>query len=101
MPPNLDNKCIERNFHLSEKKTIKMTESKTEIKEDSTEINDDEELDLTSIREIESSGDPKRDKVCLYPEFQSLPYRRSERCCSKPYVLVDMKRSGSPHTLQQ
>jgi hypothetical protein len=51
-------------FMEAGQKKHKMTsETKIEIKEDLKEVFDDEDLDLTSIKEIEISGDPKRDKV--------------------------------------
>lgn len=37
--------------------------SKIDTKVESKEFDEEEEVDLTSIREVESSGDSKRDKV--------------------------------------
>ena len=48
---------------MGQKKHKMTSETKIEIKEDLKEVFDDEDLDLTSIKEIELSGDPKRDKV--------------------------------------
>ena len=43
-------------------------ETKLETTPGKTEMEDDN-VDLTTIEEIESSGDPKRDKVCMCSFF--------------------------------